>query len=110
MCTRDLPRRLIRATMILIAVWCVAALTPVRAQQASDSARVVPADTARVSSPSTPAPGPSLAPRFERVGVSVAPRNASVASPLPVAGGSHTIVISTLSLVLIVVLVVLLVR
>ena len=99
----------LRATAILLAVWCIAAVAPLPAQQALDSARVVPASTAQASAPTAPAPGPRLAPRFERGEPSLAPSNSSVASPLAVQGGRHTIVISTLALVLIVVIVVLLV-
>lgn len=106
---RDLPMRPFRAGLILIAVLCAAAVTPLAGQQAQDSARVVPASPARVSAPSTIPLGPRLSPQFQRVEPRLAPSSASQNSSFAAAAGQHTIVISTLALVLVVIIVVLLV-
>jgi hypothetical protein len=107
--TRDLPLRLFRVAMILIAVSCTAAVKPLLAQQAPDAVRVTETSSAQASAPSTAQPGPRLSPQFQRFEPSVAPSNASGSSSLAAAAGSHTIVISTLALVLIVVIIVLLI-
>jgi hypothetical protein len=111
MSRRDLPMRLLRTVVIPIALLCaVAAATPLAAQQAPDSARVVPASTAQPSAPSPTLAGPRVSsPRFQRYEPSLA-RSDAPASSLAVEGGSHTIVISTLALVLIVIIIVLLVK
>lgn len=111
--TRYLPLRLCRDAVILSAVLCAAATTPLAGQQVPDSARVgvaAPANAAQTSAPSTAAPGPRLSPRFQSVTPSLDRSSTSAApSPMP-EGGSHTLVISTLALVLIIIIVVLLVR
>ena len=79
------------------------------AQQASDSARVtVPLSSAGVSSPSA-LPGPRLSPEFQRAEPTLARRTTWEGSSLAAASGQHTIVISTLVLVLAVIIIVLLV-
>jgi hypothetical protein len=110
--TRDLPTRLFRVFVIPIAVLCVVAATPLAAQQTADSARVSVTNSAPASSPNAALPGPRVAPpRFEPYRPSLAPSNASASPSLAAdGGGRHTIVLSTLALVLIVVIVVLLVR
>lgn len=107
--TRDLKPRLFRVAVILIAMSCAAAVTPVLAQQAPDAARVTETSSAQASAPSTAQPGPRLSPQFQRFEPSVAPSNASGSSSLAAAEGTHTIVISTLALVLIAVIIVLLI-
>ena len=96
--THNLLLRLMRAAMILVAVSCVAAVTPLLAQQAQ----------APVSAPSVTLPGPRLSSQFQRYEPSLARSDAPASASLAVAE-SHTIVISTLALVLIVVLIVLLI-
>ena len=111
MSPRDPPRGLIRATLVLVAVLCIAAVTSLPAQQAPDSARVVPASSVQASSPSAAELGPRVAPRFHSVVPSLERSDASRGSALaPQDGGHSTIVISTLGLVLILVIVVLLLR
>lgn len=108
--------RLLSSTALLAALFVVVAHTTAAAQvavsaaqQAPDSARVAePASSASVSSPST-LPGPRLSPQFQRVEPTLA-RSTSETSSLAVADGQHTIVISTLALVLAVIIIVLLVK
>lgn len=102
--------RRLRTALILIGVLCVAAATPLAAQQASDSARAAVTTAAPASPTSTTLPGPRVsAPQFQSYEPTLARSSASEHSSLALAG-SHTIVISTLALVLIVIIVVLLVR
>ena len=108
MSSRALP--LCRATVILIAVVCAAAVSSLPAQQAPDSARVVQASPAQASVPSAAPAGPRLAPRLQSVEPRLARNDASRGlAPAP-QGGNSTIVISTLGLVLILVIVILLLR
>ena len=100
MSTHKLLMRLMRAAMILVAVSCAAAVTPLLAQQAQSSA---PA-----SAPSVTRPGPRLSSQFQRYEPSLARSDAAASSSAAVAE-SHTIVISTLALVLIIVVIVLLI-
>jgi hypothetical protein len=118
MSTRYQPMRLYRTAMILGAVLYAAAAMPLAAQQVGDSARVgvaapanaAPASAAEASAPGTTAPGPRISPRFQSFAPSLE-RSSASATPSPMReGGSHTIVISTLALVLIIIIVVLLVR
>jgi len=102
--TRDLPVRLLRTAAILIAVSCVAAVTPLLAQQAQDAVRAPGTSTS-----STTLPGPRLSPEFQRFEPGLTPSDAPAGSSALVAAGSHTIVISTLALVLIAVIIVLLI-
>ena len=100
----------IRTVVVLAAALCVAPLAVSAAQQAPDSARVaVPASSASVSSPSA-LPGPRLSPQFQRAEPTLARSTTSETSSLAVAGGQHTIVISTLVLVLAVIIIVLLAK
>ena len=100
----------IRAVAVLAAALCAAPLAESAAQQAPDSARVAePASSASVSSPST-LPGPRLSPQFQRVEPTLARSTTSETSSLAVADGQHTIVISTLVLVLGVIILVLLIK
>ena len=110
MSTRIQPMHLLRAAVIVGVVLYAAAVTPLAGQQAPDSARAAPQTSARASTPTSTTAGPRLAPRFQSYEPSLVRTNASV-TPSPMAeGGSHTIVISTLALVLIVIIVVLLLR
>jgi hypothetical protein len=95
--------------MILTAVSCIAAFTPLLAQQASDSASVTQASQASVNAPRSLQSVPHQAPRFESF-QPVLPRSTQpLTAPLAEAGGQHTVVFSTLALVLAVIIVVLLV-
>jgi hypothetical protein len=98
------------ALFVLMAHTTAAAQQAVSAaQQAPDPTRVtVPASSAGVSSPSA-LPGPRLSPEFQRAEPTLARSTASEGSFLAVASGQHTIVISTLALVLAVIIIVLLV-
>jgi len=111
-----LPMRLFRAAMILIAVSCVAAITPLLSQQpepAADSVSVPEAGAAEVSAPSASNDilvGPRRAPpRFHQIDPMPPQNEAALNSSVAAQGGRHTIVISTLVLVLAVVIIVLLV-
>ncbi len=97
------------AGLFVLVTHTAAAQQPVSAaQQAPDPARVTaPASSSGVSSSSALA-GPRLPPEFQRAEPTLARNTTSEASSLAVAG-SHTIVISTLVLVLAVIIVVLLV-
>jgi len=98
--TQDLPMHLLRAAMVLIAVSCAAAVTPVLAQQAQSS----PA----ASAPSATLRGPRLTSPLQRYEPGLALSAGSASSSIA-AAESHTIVISTLALVLIIVIIVLLI-
>jgi hypothetical protein len=91
----------IRAVVVLAAALCAAPLAVSAAQQAPDPARVTPASSAGASSPSA-LPGPRLSPEFTRAEPTLALSTTSA--------GQHTIVISTLALVLAVILLVLLIK
>ena len=109
MSMQDRPMRRLRTALILIAVLCVAAATPLAAQQVQDSAHVAVTTAAPASSTATALPGPRVsAPQFQSYEPTLTRSSASDHSSLA-AAGSHTIVISTLALVLIVIIVVLLV-
>lgn len=108
--TRARPSRLFRPALILMAVLCVAVATPLLAQQAADSTRAAATVTAPASTHATTAPAPQATERFGRVGVGETRHNALESAAFAAQGGSHTIVISTLALVLIVIIVVLLIR
>ena len=93
--------------MILIAVLCVAAATPLVAQQDSVPAPQAGASAAQASSASTALPGPRLRPEWRRVEPKF-PGNSAV-GPMAASGGTHTITVTTLVLVLLIIIVVLLV-
>jgi hypothetical protein len=100
--------RLISSTALLAALFVLVAHTTAAAQQAAsaaqqapDPARVTPASSAGASSPSA-LPGPRLSPEFTRAEPTLALSTTSA--------GQHTIVISTLALVLAVILLVLLIK
>jgi len=118
--TRDLPMRLRWAGMIVVGLLCAAAApaaaqqtlssAPTAPQQASYSAPVTQASTAEANTPTANAtlPGPRVtAPTFQPVEPIVPRGNASANSP-PAPAENHTIVVSTLAVVLIAVIVVLL--
>lgn len=108
--TRDLPMRLLRTAMILVAMSCVVAVTPLPSQQAPDSTRVAGETAAQAGTPSTTLPGPRVRPPFPSVDAELEARITSPVRPSPLAaqGGRHTIVISTLALVLGIIIIVLL--
>jgi hypothetical protein len=108
--------RLIWSAAALAVLFLLVAHTTAAAQQAASAAQqtpdptsvTVPASSASVSSPSA-LPGPRLSPEFQRAEPTLARSTTPEGSFLPVASGQHTIVISTLVLVLAVILIVLLV-
>jgi hypothetical protein len=101
--------RLLSSTALLAALFVLVAHTTA-AQQAPDSARVtpLPPNSAGVSS-SSALPGPRLSREFQRAEPTLSRSTRSEGSSLAVASGQHTIVISTLVLVLAVIILVLLV-
>lgn len=105
------PMHPIRPALILIAVFCVAVATPLLAQQAAGSTRATATASAQPSAHGTSAPvAQATSERFGRVGVGETRHDALASAAFAGEGGSHTIVISTLALVLIVIIVVLLIR
>lgn len=103
-------RNLFPATMILIPLLCVAVTTTSAQQAAPDSTRVLETSAIESSGPSATLSGPRLAPqRFQSIEPTRPYTNAVMDSPAAVQGGRHTIVISTLALVLATIIVVLLV-
>jgi hypothetical protein len=106
------PLRLLRTALILAGAYlCLAAATPVAAQQPSDSTRVVPAHPAPANAASAPLPGPRVSPpEFQAYRPVVARGDAALGSSAAGGSGGRPIVISTLALVLIIIIVVLLVR
>ncbi len=91
---------------LLIAVLCVAAPTPLVAQQDSVPAPQASDRAAQPSSASAPLPGPRLRPERRSVEPSFA---GSTAGPMAASGGSHTVTVTTLVLVLVVIIAVLLI-
>ena len=131
MYTRDLPMDRCRA-LILIAVLCFAGATSLAAQQSPDQAGAAGASTAEARAPSaavaatnepaasvaqpstseastarTTEAGPRVAPRFESYEPSMPGTSAETRTNA--SRGQHTIVISTLVLVLAVIIIVLLI-
>jgi hypothetical protein len=102
-----------RGAMALAGVLCVAAATPLLAQQDSVPAphagvSAAPASSASsASSASTSLPGPRLRPEWRRAEPSFA--GSGTAAPLAAAAGSHTVTVTTLVLVLVVIIAVLLI-
>lgn len=95
-----------RAAMIVVAALAVG-LTPLKAQQTASQAPVAGAATAQASAPSAPLPGPRVQPEYRSFQPSIADSSATGrASSME---GRHTIVLSTLSLILIVIIIVLLI-
>jgi len=95
-----------RGALTLVAVLCVAAATPLVAQQASSPAPQAGASAVQASSASTTLPGPRLQPEFRRVQPAFADSSASASVA---AAGSHTVTVTTLVLVLVVIIAVLLI-
>jgi hypothetical protein len=109
MSTRALATGLYRTALILVAFFTAAAVKPLRAQEASGFTRALPAHAPSFTSPNTTL-GPRLTPRFESFTPVLARSEASTSSSAAaVSGGEHTIVFSTLALVLGVIILVLLV-
>jgi len=94
--------------MALVAVLCVAAATPLVAQQDSVPAPHAGTSAAQASSASTSTalPGPRLRPEWRPVEPSFA---GSRRAPMAASGDSHTITVTTLVLVLVVIIAVLLI-
>ena len=91
-----------RVAVIMVAVLCFAAATPLAAQQASGPAP----QAAASSAPTTMPAGPRLRPEWQRADLGFAERSASGAAA---AAGTTTITVTTLVLVLAVVILVLLI-
>jgi hypothetical protein len=97
-----------RGAMALVAVLCVAAATPLVAQQDSVPTPQSGASAAPASAATTSLAGPRLRPEWQRVEPSF--RGSSGAASMAASGGgSHTITVTTLVLVLLIVIVVLLI-
>ena len=97
-----------RAAMMLVAVLGVAGVAPLSAQQATGPAPATGTSAPQAGAPSAPLTGPRVQPEYRSFQPSVADSSASErASSM---GGRHTIVLSTLSLILIVIIIVLLVK
>lgn len=99
-----------RSAVTLVAALCIAAATPLAAQQAASPAPLAGASAVPTTSPGAPLPGPRLRPEWQPV----EPSFADNSEPAPMAAtttaaGSNTITISTLALVLVVIIIVLLV-
>jgi hypothetical protein len=100
------------AAMLLIAGVGMVRGTPLRAQDATASPAVVQGSAAPAEATPSPAvsadAGPRIVPPFDRYQPSLPQRDRSETSAAVAGRGSHTIVLSTLALVLVVVIVVLL--
>lgn len=97
-----------RAVLFLVIAVCAMAMPPLAGQQAAGTAPAAVVSPTPASSPSTALPGPRVQPEWRSFEPSVTDSSASGrASHL--SEGRHTIVVSTLALILIVVIVVLLV-
>ena len=96
-----------RVVTVLVVALCAMALPSLAAQQVSVPPSAARANVAPASAASTPLPGPRLQPEWRRYEPSVSDSTAS-GNGSTMSSGRHTIVISTLALVLIVVIVVLL--
>jgi len=98
-----------RTVMVLVIALCALAVPALASQQAAGSPPAAGVSPAPVNSPSSALPGPRLQPEWRSYEPSVTDSSASGGASLMSDGRSHTIVISTLALILIVVIVVLLV-
>jgi len=97
-----------RAAMMLVAVLGAAGLAPLTAQQAPAPAPPANASTAQAGTPSATLPGPRVQPEYRSYQPSIA--DSSAAGRASSMEGRHTIVLSTLSLILIVIIIVLLIK
>ena len=97
-----------RGALALVALLCVAAASPVAAQQDSLPTPQPGASEAPASAASTSLAGPRLRPEWRRVEPNFR-WSSGAASMAASGGGSHTITITTLVLVLLIIIVVLLV-
>lgn len=95
-----------RAAMIVVAALAVG-LTPLKAQQTANPAPVAGAATVQSSAPTAPLPGPRVQPEYRSFQPSLA--DSSAVGRASSMEGRHTIVLSTLSLILIVIIIVLLI-
>ena len=96
-----------RAALMLVAVLGAAGLAPLTAQQAPAPAPPANASTAPAGTPSAPLPGPRVQPEYKSFQPSIA--DSTTTGSASSMEGRHTIVLSTLSLILIVIIIVLLV-
>jgi hypothetical protein len=96
-----------RGAMALVSLLCVAAATPLVAQQDSVPTPQPGASAAQASVASASLAGPRLRPEWRRVEPSFA--GGSTSAPMAAGGGSHTVTVTTLVLVLLIVIVVLLI-
>jgi hypothetical protein len=97
-----------RGAVTLIAALCVAAATPLSAQQAAGPAPPARASAPQASPADSALPGPRLRPEWRRVEPSFADSSATAPLAATAVAGTHTITITTLALVLIVIIIVLL--
>lgn len=97
----------LRAALTTAAVLCLAPFAGLAAQQGIDAA--APTASAPAATATTTTPEPRNSALFSRKESSVTPSTASDRAAMPVAGDSHTIVVSTLVLVLAIVILVLLI-
>lgn len=101
------PSTVERAAMMVVAALAVG-LTPLTAQETATQAPVAGTATAQASAPGAPLPGPRVQPEYRSFQPSIADSSATGrASSME---GRHTIVLSTLSLILIVIIIVLLMK
>jgi hypothetical protein len=97
----------IRSIIVLAGVLCLAPLAVLTAQQSSDTTgTAAPATQATAASPSA---GPRVSPQFQRAEPTLAPSSAAQRSAFVYHKAQHTIVISTVVLVLAVIILVLLI-
>jgi hypothetical protein len=101
------PSTVDRAAMMVVAA-LVAGWAPLTAQQTATQAPVAGAATAEASAPSARLPGPRVQPEYKSFQPSIA--DSSAVNRSSSMEGRHTIVLSTLSLVLIVIIIVLLIK
>jgi len=102
----------LRNILVLTAALFVAAISPLAAQQAQDSALAKPAipPVSTVRHAPAPAPvGPRASAQFQRITPTLAPSASARSSDVMDDDGQHTIVVSTLALVLAVIIIVLVV-
>lgn len=105
--------RAVRGVLMLLAVGCIAAATPLGAQQAADSAALVTTTATPASAPatahavSTDSRGPRLSREWWSAEPAFPARNESRSTTA--VAGTHTLTVTTLALVLIVIIAVLLI-
>jgi len=97
-----------RGAVTLVAALCVAAATPLAAQQGAGPAPPAGASAAQASPADSALPGPRLRPEWRQVDPSFADSGATAPMATTAVAGTHTITLTTLALVLVVIIIVLL--